>query len=33
MEPQPAYLDFDDSLREVIELWIEMADEFRKISE
>jgi hypothetical protein len=33
MEPQPAYWEFDDSLREVAELWIEMADEFRKISE
>jgi hypothetical protein len=30
MEPQPAYWDFDDSLREVIELWIEMADEFKE---
>jgi hypothetical protein len=29
MEPQPWYGDFDDSLREVAELWLAMADEFR----
>jgi hypothetical protein len=32
MEPQPAYRDFDETLRDVAELWIEMVEEFRRIS-
>jgi hypothetical protein len=32
MEPRDAYREFDDSLRDIAELWIEMVDEFRKIS-
>jgi hypothetical protein len=31
MEPQPAYREFDESLRDVAELWIEITEEFRKI--
>jgi len=31
MEPQPAYREFDDSLRDVAELWLAMAEEFKKI--
>jgi hypothetical protein len=33
MELQPAYREFDEMLREVAELWIEMTEEFRKIQE
>ena len=32
MEPQPAYRDFDETLSNVAELWIEMVEEFRRIS-
>jgi len=32
MEQQPAYREFDDSLRDVAGLWIEMVEEFEKIS-
>jgi hypothetical protein len=32
MEPQPAYREFDDSLQDVAGLWIEMTEEFKKIS-
>jgi hypothetical protein len=31
MEPQPAYRDFDDSLQDVAELWMEMVDVFKII--
>jgi len=31
MEPQPLYREFDESLRDVAELWLAMAEEFRKI--
>jgi hypothetical protein len=31
MEPQVWYGDFDDSLRDVAELWLAMIEEFRKI--
>jgi hypothetical protein len=31
MEPQSAYREFDDSLQDVAELWLAMAEEFRKI--
>ena len=30
MEPQPAYREFDDTLREIAELWIEMVEGFKK---
>jgi hypothetical protein len=33
MEPQQWYGDFDDSLRDVAELWLAMSEEFRKIRE
>ena len=32
MEPQPAYREFDDSLQDVAELWLEMVEEFENIS-
>jgi len=32
MEPQPAYREFDDSLQDVAELWLAMAEEFKKIT-
>ena len=32
METQPAYRDFDDSLQDIACLWIEMVEEFEKIS-
>jgi len=32
MEPQPAYREFDDSLQDVAGLWMEMVEEFEKIS-
>jgi hypothetical protein len=33
MEKMPGYQEFDDSLREVAELWMEMMEEFAKIPE
>jgi hypothetical protein len=31
MEPQPSYRDFDETLRDVAELWIEMMEEYKRI--
>jgi len=30
MEPQSEYREFDDSLQDVAELWLAMADEFKE---
>jgi len=32
MEPQPAYREFDETLTEVAECWLEMVEEFRRIT-
>jgi hypothetical protein len=33
MEPQVWYSDFEESFRDVAELWLEMSEQFRKVIE